>query len=106
DQTLDQTLPILAKLHGSLNWAYCSLCEQIEIHNEYYHPCDSKEKLHCKLCGNWYAQPVLITPTLFKSYDIPPLKQLWSLSLRLLSDIEKIVFIGYSLPTNDVAVIQ
>lgn len=101
-----QPRPVLIKLHGSLNWSYCSLCERIAIHDEIFHPCDTKEELSCILCGNSLAQPVLITPTLFKNYDIPPLKQLWSLSLRLLSTADKVVFIGYSLPENDVAVIQ
>jgi NAD-dependent SIR2 family protein deacetylase len=99
-------LPVLIKLHGSLNWSYCSLCEQIQIHKINYHRCNTKEELKCRHCGNSYTQPVLITPTLFKSYDFPPLKTLWSLSLKLLSSIDKVVFIGYSLPTNDVAVIQ
>lgn len=99
--------PILIKLHGSLNWSYCSLCEQIEIHGGDHHPCDTEEELlKCTKCGCWHTQPLLITPTLFKSYSIPPLKQLWSLALMLLSEVEKIVVIGYSMPANDVAVIQ
>ncbi|NHM28937.1 hypothetical protein G7K71_18610 [Desulfofundulus sp. TPOSR] len=101
-----RTFPILIKLHGSLNWSYCSLCERIDIHNEDDYPFDTRYELKCSLCGNSFTQPVLITPTLFKNYDIPPLKQLWSLSLNLLSTVDKVVFIGYSLPENDVAVIQ
>lgn len=104
--TSTSTYPILIKLHGSLNWSYCSLCERIEVHDQSHHPCDTKEEIKCNYCGNPYTQPVLITPTLFKNYNIPPLKQLWSLCLKLLSTVDKIVFIGYSLPENDVAVIQ
>lgn len=99
----------LLKLHGSLNWLQCPRCQRvyIDFHNkiaigQYDHPVSCR---HCetnfgrhdshKLFSN------LIMPTFLKNLSNPQYKLIWQNAGVELSEAERVVFIGYSLPQAD-----
>ena len=98
----DQQIKLL-KLHGSLNWLYCPICQAIDItvgmkgvtllrHAEMAPKCPY---------GHGYV-PLLIAPTLLKSYDNPFISTIWRQSEDALAQADKIVIAGYSLPQADI----
>lgn len=111
----------LLKLHGSLNWTYCPGChrldlgiskgqrstvkvlEQLYIENnlEARYSCRGSE---CPDCGV-FVRPVLITPTYLKDYRNPHIAQIWYQAENVLRMADHVIFIGYSLPDDDVNVI-
>lgn len=110
---------VLLKLHGSLNWLYCKACHRLEIGAS-----DSRKYLKvlsrltgptleqafladgssCPTCQN-KLRPLLIAPTHLKDYRNPHLAQVWYEAERMLRGTTKVIFIGYSLPDDDVEVI-
>jgi NAD-dependent SIR2 family protein deacetylase len=99
----------LLKLHGSLNWLQCPRCQRVYVDlddkiaiNQYTNPencrhCDENfgiEKSH-KLTSN------IIMPTFLKNLSNPQYKLIWQNAGIELSEANKIVFIGYSLPQAD-----
>ena len=110
---------ILLKLHGSLNWLYCWTCRHLELgpskatkfrvalgrlagaqllENAY------KRGSRCPTCKT-RLRPLLIAPTHLKDYRNPHLMQVWHEAERVLRDASRVIFIGYSLPDDDVEVI-
>jgi NAD-dependent SIR2 family protein deacetylase len=109
----------LLKLHGSLNWLYCRTCHRLEIGAS-----DSRKYLKvlgrlvgpsleqsyrtdsgaCPTCQS-KLRPLLIAPTHLKNYRNPHLAQVWYEAERVLREAERVIFIGYSLPEDDVEVI-
>jgi len=100
----------LLKLHGSLNWLQCPRCARL------YAKFSSKEainnfaeKTSCRHCdknfpeedGNHLLAANLIMPTYIKDLSNPQYKIVWQNAGIEISEAEKIVFIGYSLPSAD-----
>jgi len=112
----------LLKLHGSLNWTYCPGCHRldlgiadslknqtIKVRNELYveNPLEAKYSCHgaeCKECQA-FIRPILITPTFLKDYRNPHIAKVWYEAERALRQARHVIFIGYSLPDDDVNVI-
>ena len=107
----------LLKLHGSLNWLYCSACQQLELLVNHAgnrtEPTPAKmydairgfgKRVTCKNCGA-LVDPVLITPTHMKDYRNPHITSVWYEAHQMLRNADRVVFVGYSLPENDVEVI-
>ncbi len=115
----------LLKIHGSMNWVYCGACDRLEIgidkhgethkialslaaqvvqnsHDlqEYY----QDRKARCPRCHGPF-RPVMITPTHLKDYRNPHIAALWYRAERELQECTRVIFIGYSLPWDDVDVI-
>ena len=109
----------LLKLHGSLNWLHCRTCQRIEIGasestrylkrlrqlvgpslEQSYAPDGSL----CPSCGT-RLRPLLIAPTHLKDYRNPHLAQVWYEAERVLREADRAIFIGYSLPDDDVEVV-
>lgn len=101
----------LLKLHGSLNWLHCPRClriyvafqEKIAIDiSPYTHPVKCR---HCdKNFGDHDSHILvshLIMPTFLKNLSNPQYKLIWQNAGIELSEANKIVFIGYSLPQAD-----
>ena len=99
---LNRELPI-AKLHGSLNWEFRPtgqpvIYKEIPIQPEYKSPSD-------------YIEPAIIPPTVFKQEINDdqrvshPLTQAilhqWKAAIRLLSEADKLIIVGYSFPPTD-----
>jgi hypothetical protein len=111
----------LLKLHGSMNWLYCPTCHRLEVgisrssqlmsimsrainlaslddaYTSGYecrdHACQTK------------MQPILITPTHLKDYRNPHIAGIWYHAERVLRSATRAIFVGYSLPWDDVDVI-
>lgn len=97
--------PLLAKLHGSLNWALCPACGYIAVADqEVAHLLPHVEGLDCPRCGNRRLQGLIISPTWLKDYEGVLLHQIWDLALECIQQARRIVFVGYSMPPADVAI--
>ncbi|KWF15205.1 hypothetical protein WL82_28900 [Burkholderia ubonensis] len=109
----------LLKLHGSLNWLYCKTCRRLELGasatrlyikamNRLNVP-NIKQAFTpdgdpCPACGT-RLRPLLIAPTHMKDYRNPHITQVWYEAELLLRNASRVVFIGYSLPDDDVEVV-
>jgi hypothetical protein len=113
----------LLKLHGSLNWLYCASCRRLDVGmsdsgrsgvtcrvlEELFdqHPLeeDYDRSAPCQECGT-PLRAVIITPTRAKDYRNPHIQGIWYQAERLLRRAEHVCFIGYSLPDDDLEVID
>ena len=57
----------------------------------------------CRDCGA-HVRPVMITPTHMKDYRNPHIARVWYEAARALREADRVIFIGYSLPDDDVDV--
>ena len=104
----------LFKLHGSLNWLYCSACNRLEVvttetgvHQQAFsaagYPCSTKWGDGSQ-CGA-RMRHIIITPTHKKRYGNPHITSVWLGAERALRAAERAILIGYSLPWDDIEVI-
>ncbi|HTY68580.1 MAG TPA: SIR2 family protein [Alphaproteobacteria bacterium] len=114
----------LLKLHGSLNWHYCPNCHRLELGvsedgstikvlDRFVTRARSRNRLlrdkytsaaQCVACGA-RVRPVLISPSVQKDYRNPHIAQIWYQAEKTLQATDRVVFIGYSLPDDDVHVV-
>jgi len=92
------------KLHGSANWLSCPKCKAEEIK-----VADATLGIRrilelrtakCNNCGE-PKEPLLVPPTWNKSKYQEPIGKLWRHAIRELSEANRIIIIGYSLPETD-----
>lgn len=96
--------PPLYKLHGSLNWLYCPSCQQLDVtigEKGVHYIYEEGSHYACPVCQVRY-DPLIITPTLLKTYDNMLLRQVWRGAEDKVAKADEVVFIGYSLPDADV----
>lgn len=115
----------LLKLHGSLNWLYCPSCRRLEIgmspsgslgdrcpaldelHRQ--HPLeqhyDSGSPCSCPDCETPF-RAVMVAPSRAKDYRNPHIQAIWYRAERVLRKADHVYFVGYSLPDDDVEVID
>lgn len=97
------------KLHGSLNWLRCSLCGHFYI-NPYgciIHQAFKEETDHENTCicsDHLRLKTVLVSPSLVRDIRDSNLLQIWRSALESIRVADKLVFIGYSLPAEDLAI--
>ena len=94
------------KLHGSLNWLICPQCGRLYIDRSkdialnIYNP-----DYICKKCARegYLINPIpmLLMPTYIKDINNFYLKEVWHNAYIEISNADRIVFIGYSLPEAD-----
>ena len=100
----------LLKLHGSLNWLQCPRC--MRLYARFFSKdgvLDYSSPESCRHCdrnfpeehGNHKLASNLIMPTFIKDLSNPQYKIIWQNAGIEISEAEKIVFIGYSLPNAD-----
>lgn len=110
----------LLKLHGSLNWLYCPNCHRLDVGvgsrgravkvlNELFVEYARLDRQYtegspCVECKTW-VEPVLITPTHLKDYRNPHISRVWYEAERALRAAKRVIFVGYSMPEDDVEVI-
>ena len=110
----------LLKVHGSLNWLYCPNCHRLDLgvaqsgrrttkmlKELYLDDLETKYGCHgspCPECGT-FVRPVLITPTHLKDYRNPHIARVWYEAARALREADRAIFVGYSMPDDDVEVI-
>lgn len=103
----------IIKLHGSLNWKYCSCCNQtlltpwdreIDLNRGkftgYTYPDKLKYDFTCPNDGTDF-ETLIIMPSYVKPLNQPIISQLMSEAAREIRSTKKIVFIGYSLSNAD-----
>ena len=109
--------PVL-KLHGSLNWGRCPKCGALVavevdpfLFDRYsdasswhdHHFVSAKLMALCEHCpGASLEYPVLIPPTWNKAQHRREFAAIWRRAARALSEAQRIVVAGYSLPPSDV----
>ncbi len=99
----------LLKLHGSLNWLQCPKCHRLYVRfDEKIGMLAFTDYVNCRHCDNNLgiseANKLIsnsIMPTFIKDLSNPQYKLIWQNAGVELSEAEKIVFIGYSLPQAD-----
>ncbi len=96
----------LYKLHGSLNWLRCDMCEHMYLNYKrdiYVRVLDNKilSKNSCH-CGHGKLSLMLVTPSYVRDVREPNLLGIWQEALELLRTSDEWVIVGYSLPTDDV----
>jgi len=115
----EQKFGSIFKLHGSLNWLYCRNCQRLllgatestkflGIFREVAPPdllsSFSPDGSVCEVCNSTML-PLLIAPSHLKDYRNPHLSQVWHQAQIALRRCARVVFVGYSLPDDDVEVI-
>ncbi len=92
----------LYKIHGSLNWLYCPVCKKILITHKRKGVSELIDKSYsCPSCKEKLV-PILIPPTFFKIMSNSYLINIWDLAEEALTNCDKIIFCGYSLPDADI----
>jgi hypothetical protein len=95
---------LLLKLHGSLNWAVCSLCKKMYLFWSQRYDDISKKK--CEGC-NANLEAVLIPPTRVKRNHLKNLRKviglekLWKMAKEKIIFADEITIIGYSFGEYD-----
>lgn len=102
DEKMAKKEQLILKLHGSLNWASCSECGPVNLHDKILtFEADSKEV--CPLCKSDKLTSIVIPPVIYKDsyYNDqlygPLVRESWALAQEELSKTKKIVFIGFSM---------
>ncbi|GEM_PF-3044346 len=103
------TRPIaLLKLHGSLNWLYCPVCGRIFVsafeNNVRYLRLGRRYRgeMTC-YCEYYPLEPVLVAPTAIQEFGNQHLAAVWSNAHHVLEEADNWIIVGYSLPSEDVA---
>jgi len=96
----------LFKLHGSLNWLYCSACRSITVTPREKGVCKlvvNPNECRCREC-NSLTVPIIVPPTYFKVMSNIFLQEVWHGAESALSTCNTWIFCGYSFPDADVHV--
>jgi NAD-dependent SIR2 family protein deacetylase len=91
------------KIHGSLNWLYCSACDILDI----THASDGVVRLidepnaaRCPTCET-IRTPIIVPPSYYKTMSRVPLAVVWTKAFRAMREADHVVFCGYSFPDAD-----
>ncbi len=97
----------LLKLSGSLNWLYCPRCCRIYVaafgFSVRFVDRSSRDERTCH-CGYYSLEPVIVAPSGFQEIVNPHLQAIWMNAYHVLESADTWVFVGYSLPQEDLAV--
>ncbi len=96
----------LYKLHGSLNWLACHRCGNIYVNflRTVVDLSDSDGQWGTCHCGFKPLRAVLVAPSLVRRYRDRNLLSVWRSAWESLRLADEVVFVGYSLPTEDVGI--
>jgi len=105
----------LLKLHGSLNFKYCPLCQNIELIPWGYYIINighqnfesltlidaiKHRKAKCPIDG-MESKILVVPPTVSKRLGYSPLQEIWNKARKLFLINKEIIIVGYSLPFAD-----
>jgi NAD-dependent SIR2 family protein deacetylase len=96
----------LLKLHGSMNWLHCSICNAYLLtRSKKIGPWNLSIPDQCPSCGekDGCLERMIVPPVLAKDYTSQPLRALWNHAHRYIERTREIVIIGYSFPPTDFA---
>lgn len=119
---IDSSSPLLLKLHGSFNWLYCPNCQRlrlarakggfVKVEAVFLDAREQFEKadhpLTCPINDEGCDAaliPVMISPSSMKDYRNPHIAAIWHMAAQALRVAKRVVFIGYSLPDDDLHVV-
>ena len=91
------------KLHGSLNWLYCPVCNSIcytDYSKSMINAVLNPETNKCRACSS-NQRFIIVPPTYFKDMSNHYLLQIWNQAEKELLQSDHIVFCGYSFPDAD-----
>ena len=93
------------KLHGSINWIYCSNPQCIYHQWMNMRPIEEirlfKDAKFCSSCGG-SIEVAIVPPSMLKVFErYPKVGALWSIAHRELSEATRVVFIGVSFAPSD-----
>ena len=103
----------LLKLHGSMNWFQCPMCQRMYV--RFGEEIEIMKAAYCRHCRKNYGmseinsiklQSNLLLPTYLKNLSNIQIKLVWQNAAIELSEATRIVFIGYSLPSADFEIRQ
>ena len=94
--------PKLLKLHGSLSWRYCQRCQRLVIDPLHHVAGERQERATC-LCTCRFSE-LIVTPGFVREYRNVHLLNIWREALLTLARAAQWVFVGYSLPADDVGI--
>jgi hypothetical protein len=94
--------PKLLKLHGSLSWRYCQRCQRLVIDPLHHVAGERQERATC-LCTCRFSE-LIVTPGFVREYRNVHLLNIWHEALLTLARAAQWVFVGYSLPADDVGI--
>ena len=100
---MNQHSPSLIKLHGSLNWLYCRICDEIVLtpgEKSVVRLTNDIEQSECMHC-NSYLQPIIIPPTYYKNMSNFHISSLIKNFDKVSREVNHIIFCGYSFPDAD-----
>jgi NAD-dependent SIR2 family protein deacetylase len=96
------------KLHGSLNWLRCDVCDHLYINPDWainevvYERASSWNTCECGSRAR--LRPVIVAPSFIRSLRDTNLGQVWRHAVEALRKADQWVIIGYSFPDEDVAI--
>jgi hypothetical protein len=98
----------LYKLHGSLNWLRCELCEHVYVNTRgsIVHQAfvtEIKPANQC-ICGHAPLRSVLVTPSFIRDIRDVALLTIWNAAIEALRLADEWIIVGYSFPAEDIAV--
>jgi len=93
------------KLHGSINWLRCPLCEHVYLNGlgPIFHQAFAsrmREESTCS-CHHWPLGTLLVAPSMIRDIRDPNLLSIWQAALEAMRRAERWVVVGYSLPPED-----
>jgi hypothetical protein len=94
--------PSLLKLHGSLSWRYCQRCQRLVIDPLHHVAGERKLGATC-LCTCRYSE-LIVTPGFVREYRNVHLLTIWREALLTLARAAQWIFVGYSMPADDVGI--
>ncbi len=94
--------PKLLKLHGSLSWRYCQRCQRLVIDPQHHVAGERQDRAKC-MCTCSYSE-LIVTPGFVREYRNVHLLTIWREALVTLATAAQWVFIGYSLPPDDIGI--
>jgi len=103
---IENSVPLM-KIHGSVNWTYCTKCKRFVFYPDYAVVKVIENKLKCLRCTLKKLEPIIIPPILYKDtfYKHPIyekiIRTLWGFASDELSMANKVVFIGFSMSNTD-----
>ena len=102
----------LYKLHGSLDWLRCPLCDHIYIDpaRTIFRGEASRDgsaraaRLATCVCGYRPLRHIIVAPSMVRDVRNPNLLTIWHSALESLRTADEWIVIGYSMPPEDIAI--
>ena len=107
DETAIENSLLLMKIHGSVNWTFCTNCKQFVFYPDYQASKVLEKKSKCPTCKKSSLETIIIPPILYKDtfYKNPMyetlIRRLWGFANDELVTTNKVVFIGFSMSETD-----